>query len=242
MNTLNNFLFIALPYIAIVVFLVGNIYRYVSTQFTYSSLSAQFLEDKQGFWGTVPFHIGILMLFLGHLAIFLFPEATLAWNSNPVRLIIHEGIAFTFGLTVLIALIGLMLRRLFNKRLRVVTSKMDIVIELLLLTQVILGCWIALGYRWGTSWFAADLTPYLWSIFQFDPQIQAVSALPLVIKLHIVGAFVIVLIFPFTRLVHFLVAPIHYLWRPYQVVIWYWDKQKIRKSSTAWTSHRPQNN
>lgn len=242
MNTLNNFLFIALPYIAIVVFLVGNIYRYVSTQFKYSSLSAQFLEDKQGFWGTVPFHIAILMLFLGHLAIFLFPEATLAWNSNPVRLIIHEGIAFTFGLTVLVALIGLMLRRLFNKRLRVVTSKMDIVIELLLLTQVILGCWIALGYRWGTSWFAADLTPYLWSIFQLDPQIQAVSALPIVIKLHIVGAFVIVLIFPFTRLVHFLVAPIHYLWRPYQVVIWYWDKQKIRKSSTAWTSRRPQNN
>lgn len=242
MNTLNNFLFIALPYIAIVVFLVGNIYRYVSAQFKYSSLSAQFLEDKQGFWGTVPFHIAILMLFLGHLAIFLFPGATLAWNSNPVRLIIHEGIAFTFGLTVLVALIGLMLRRLFNKRLRVVTSKMDIVIELLLLTQVILGCWIALGYRWGTSWFAADLTPYLWSIFQLDPQIQAVSALPLVIKLHIVGAFVIVLIFPFTRLVHFLVAPIHYLWRPYQVVIWYWDKQKIRKSSTAWTSRRPQNN
>jgi nitrate reductase gamma subunit len=187
MNALNNFLFIALPYVAIVVFLVGNIYRYVSTQFKYSSLSAQFLEDQQGFWGTVPFHIAILMLFLGHLAIFLVPDATLAWNSDPVRLIIHEGVAFTFGLTVLIALVGLMLRRLFNKRLRVVTSKMDVVIELLLLAQVVLGCWIALGYRWGTSWFAADLTPYLWSIFQLDPQIQAVSALPVVIKLHIVG-------------------------------------------------------
>jgi len=242
MNALNNFLFIALPYIAIVVFLVGVIYRYVSNQFMYSSLSAQFLEDKQGFWGTVPFHIAILMLFLGHLAIFLVPDATLAWNSNPVRLIMHEGVAFTFGLTALITLAGLTLRRLFNKRLQAVTSKMDIVIELLLLTQVILGCWIALGYRWGTSWFAADLTPYLWSIFQLDPQIQAVSALPIVIKLHILGAFAIVLIFPFTRLVHFLVAPIHYLWRPYQVVMWYWDKQKIRKSSTAWTIRRPQNN
>lgn len=242
MTPLNNFLFIALPYIAIVVFFIGTIHRYVSTGFKYSTLSSQFLEDQQGFWGTVPFHFGILILFLGHLMIFLFPEVVLSWNSDPVRLIIHEGIAFTFGLTVLIALTGLILRRLTNPRIRVVTSRMDIAIELLLLSQIVLGCWIALGYRWGSSWFAADLSPYLWSIFLLDPQIEAVSALPVVIKLHIVGAFTIVLLFPFTRLVHLLVAPFHYIWRPYQVVIWYWDRKQIRQSSTAWDENRPMNN
>ena len=176
MISLDNFLFIALPYIAIVVFLVGTIRRYVSAGFGISSLSVQFLEGRVGFWGTVPFHIGILVLFLGHLAIFLFPDLTLLLNSNPVRLILHEGIAFTFGLVVLVALTTLIVRRWFNARLRAVTSPMDIAIELLLLSQIVLGCWIALGYRWGSSWFAADLSPYLWSIFALDPQIEAVSA------------------------------------------------------------------
>ncbi len=33
-------------------------------------------------------------------------------------------------------------------------------------------------------------------------------------------SFVIVALFPFIRLVHFVTFPITYLWRPYQVVIW----------------------
>ena len=242
MTSLDTVLFIALPYVAIVVFFVGVIRRYRNTGFSITSLSSQFLEAQAGFWGTVPFHIGILILFAGHLAIFLFPDLILLWNSNPVRLIIHEGIAFTFGLVVLAAMTGLLLRRWSNPRLRVVTSRMDIAIEVLLWSQIVLGCWIALGYRWGSSWFAADLSPYLWSIFALDPQIEAVSAMPWVIKLHIVGAFTIVLLIPFTRLAHFLVAPVHYLWRPYQVVMWYWDRKRIRRPEAPWQATRPYNN
>ena len=119
---------------------------------------------------------------------------------------------------------------------------MDIVIELLLLVQVILGLWIALGYRWGSSWFAADLSPYLWSIFKFNPEIGAISAMPWVIKLHIVGAFLLVLLIPFSRLVHFLVVPLHYIFRPYQVVIWNWAQRKIRNPKTPWSEMRPKNN
>ena len=242
MTWLDPVLFIALPYVAVIVFLVGTIRRYVTKGFGISSLSSQFLEGSSSFWGTVPFHIGILGLFLGHLFIFLFPDAALLWNSHPVRLIIHEGIAFTFGLMVLVALAGLVVRRWLNPRLRVVTSRMDVVIELLLLAQFVLGCWTALGYRWGSSWFASDLSPYLWSIVTFNPQIEAVVALPLVIKLHIIGAFTIVLLIPFTRLAHLLVAPFHYLWRPYQVVMWYWDRKLIRRSTGSWQDNRPQNN
>jgi nitrate reductase gamma subunit len=119
---------------------------------------------------------------------------------------------------------------------------MDMFVELFLLAQVILGCWIALGYRWGSSWFASDLSPYLWSLVMLDPQPAAVFAMPLVIRAHIVGAFAIFLIFPFTRLVHLLVAPFHYIWRPYQVVIWYWDRHRIRQPGTAWSKARPRNN
>ena len=241
-NLYNNFFFIALPYIAVIVFLVGTIYRYRSTSFRYSSLSSQFLEGKKLFWGSIPFHIGILVVFFGHLTAFMFPRETLLWNSEPVRLIILEVSAFIFGLSVLFGLIALFVRRITNDRLRVVTSKMDIFIELFLIVEVILGCWIALGYRWGSSWFAADLSPYLWSILKLSPQIDAVSAMPVVIKIHIIIAFLIVLIFPFTRLVHFLVVPLHYITRPYQIVMWNWDRKAIRDPNTPWSPTPPKNN
>ena len=242
MQALNNFFFIAFPYVAIAVFFVGTIWRYRQTGFKFSSLSSQFLEGQKLFWGIVPFHIGILALFLGHLIAFLFPQTTLLWNSQPVRLIIIEVAAFIFGMSVLVSLAGLMWRRITNPRIRVVTNKMDMVLEWVLLIQVVFGCWIALGYRWGSSWFAADLSPYLWSIVKLNPEISAVQAMPWVIQAHIVGAFLILLLIPFTRLVHFLVAPLHYIARPYQQVIWYWDRKQIRSEHTPWSEKRPKNN
>jgi len=242
MNAVSNFLFIGLPYAAVAVFLIGCIHRYRATGFQYSSLSSQFLEGRGIYIFAVLFHWGILVVFLGHVVAFVFPTATLAWHSNTVRLITSEVVIFTFGLSVLIGLVGLFIRRISHPRLRVVTSRMDVVIELLLLAQIVLGLWIALGYRWGYYWFAADMSPYLWSIVKFSPQIEAVNAMPLVIKAHIVGAFVILGIFPFTRLVHFLVAPFHYTWRNYQKVIWYWDRKRVGDPATAWTTTPPRNN
>lgn len=241
MNALNTFLFVAFPYVAIIVFVLGVVYRYRQKGFTVSSLSSQFLEGKKLFWGTIPFHIGILVVFFGHLTAFLLPRATLAWNSIPVRLIVLEVTAFTFGLSVLVGLTALMVRRVTNPRIRAVTTKTDIAIELLLLAQVVLGCWIALGFRWGASWFAADLSPYLWSLVKLTPETAAVFALPWVIKLHIVGAFAILFMVPFSRLVHFVVAPLHYITRPYQQVMWNWDRKSIRNPNMPWSKTRPNN-
>jgi hypothetical protein len=47
---------------------------------------------------------------------------------------------------------------------------------------------------------------------------------------------------PFTRLAHFIVAPLHYIVRPYQQVIWNWDRKTIRDPGTAWSTTRPKNN
>ena len=239
MNVLNTFLFVGFPYVAVVVFVVGVAYRHRQKGFTVSSLSSQFLEGKALFWGSIPFHLGVLVVFFGHLIAFLLPQATLAWNRIPVRLIVLEVTAFVFGVTMLIGLLALMVRRIANPRVRAVTTSMDIVIEALLLAQVVLGCWIALGFRWGSSWFAADLSPYLWSLVTFSPQTDAVFALPWVIRLHIVGAFAILFMVPFTRLVHFIVAPLDYVVRPYQQVMWNWDRKAVRDPATPWSTARP---
>jgi nitrate reductase gamma subunit len=241
MTALNTFLFTALPYVALIVFLIGTIYRYRATSFKYSSLSSGFLEKRTLFWGSVPFHWGIIFLFFGHLIAFLFPRGVLAWNSQPVRLLILEVTAFAFGLCVLWGLITLIVRRVSSARIRTVSNYMDVVIVTLLVVQTILGLWTAWSFRWGSSWFAATLTPYLRSIFTFQPDIAAVSALPWVVRLHITGAFLIILLIPFSRLVHLLVVPFHYLWRPYQRVIWYWDRDKVRDPDTRWSMTGPKN-
>ncbi len=241
-NSLNNFLLIGLPYIALFVFLIGTIWRYRSTRFKYSSLSSQFLEGRQLFWGSVPFHMGMLFLFFGHLTAFLIPRGVLLWNGHPVRLIILEVTAFLFGIAVLIGLANLIFRRLTVARVAIVTSAMDYAILSLLLLQVFTGLWVAYSFRWGSSWFASVLTPYLWSIFTLKPDITAVAAMPWVIRLHIVGAYLLVLLIPFSRLVHILVVPLDYIWRPYQQVIWYWSRKEIRSPRTQWSIKQPKNN
>ncbi|MBI3141686.1 MAG: respiratory nitrate reductase subunit gamma [Bacteroidetes bacterium] len=241
-TALDNFFLIGLPYLALTVFLVGSIWRYRSTKFKYSSLSSQFLEGKQLFWGSVPFHMGMLVVFLGHLSALLIPRGVLLWNSHPLRLIALEVTGFIFGLAILIGLGNLIYRRLTNPRIKVVTNNMDWIILSLLTLQVITGLWVAYNFRWGSSWFASVLTPYVYSIFKLQPDISAVSALPWVIKLHIVGAYTVVVLIPFSRLVHFLVVPINYIWRPYQQVMWNWDRKSVRSTSTAWSIKRPKNN
>jgi nitrate reductase gamma subunit len=238
----NSFFFIGLPYAALFVVLIGTIFRYLNFGFKVSSLSSQFLETRQLFYGSRPFHWGLLALFFGHLIAFLFPRSVLLWDSVPVRLIILEIAALGFGLTALFGLIVLILRRLKSKRLFVVTNKMDIVVYVILAVQIISGLWVAFFFRWGSSWFAGTITPYLKSIFLFTPDIAAVSAMPLAVKIHIVSAFTLIGIIPSTRFMHFLVYPFSYLWRPYQYVIWNWDRKKIRSSKKLVNGVRSKNN
>ena len=239
----NYLLFIALPYTALFVFLIGSIYRYKNRGFTVSSVSSQFLEGRKLFWGSQPFHWGLFILFFGHLIAFLFPRAVLAWNGQPIRLLILEITAFSFGLSAFIGLILLIYRRLTNRRVQVVTSKMDIVVYLILLVQIISGLLVAYHSRWGSSWFASFLTPYLRSIFVLDPQIDALASVnSLSLKIHVVSAFALIGIIPFTRFMHFLVYPLDYTWRSYQQVIWNWNRKKIRTSRSHSMGQKPKNN
>ena len=238
----NTFFFIGLPYAAIFVVLIGTIFRYLNLGFKVSSLSSQFLESRELFYGSRPFHWGLLFLFFGHLLAFLFPRTVLLWDSVPVRLLILEIVAFGFGLTALFGLIMLIARRVKNKRLLVVTSKMDIVVYVILTVQIVSGIWVAFFFRWGSSWFASSITPYLRSLFLFDPDITAVAQLPLAVKIHIISAFTLIGIIPSTRFMHFLVYPFAYLWRSYQYVIWNWDRKKIRSSRKLVNGVRSKNN
>lgn len=214
-------LFGVVPYVALVVFLLGSIARYRGWRYSYSSLSSQFLENRQHFWGLVPFHYGVIVVLTGHLVAFLVPRAILAWNGRPLRLYVLEVAALAFGVLTVTGLVAAVTRRLSVGRVRAVTNTRDWVLLPVLAVQTASGMLVALLYPWGSSWFAAVATPYLWSLAWLRPDITAMAAMPWLVKTHVVAAFVLLAYTPFSRLVHVLVAPLPYLWRKPQVVRWY---------------------
>ena len=157
----------------------------------------------------------------GHLVAFLIPREILAWNSHPLRLYVLEISSLAFGILTLIGLTAAIVRRLTVPEVRVVTNRRDAVLFALLAVQVVSGLGTAVLYPWGSSWYAATATPYLWSLFRMAPDITAVAVMPWLVKIHFVNAFVLLAYAPFSRLVHVLVAPLPYLWRKPQVVRWY---------------------
>lgn len=218
---LDIFLFTALPYLSITVFLVVSIMRYRQETFTYSSLSSQFLENKQHFWGLVPFHYGLLVVLTGHVLAFVIPRSILAWNGKPIRLYILEVAALVCGLLTLVGFLAAIYRRLNSRLVRKVTTVPDWILFWILLFQIVTGVYIAIFVNWGSSWFAAAVSPYLWSLVKLNPNAAFIIEMPWIVKLHMISAFLLIGFFPFTRLVHVLVVPNQYLWRRVQVVRWY---------------------
>jgi len=217
---IDAFLFGAYPYLAIVLLLVISIQRYRSEGFTVSSLSSEFLERGRLFWGSVPFHFGVLTLLCGHLIGFLIPRQVQVFASAPLRLLVLEGTALTAGLLFFVGLVVLLFRRLASARIQRVTSPVDLVVLLLLLFEAVTGLYTALYLRWGSAWYVQVAVPYVRSLFVLRPQIQLMTSLPWMVRLHVLGAFTLFAVFAFTRLMHVLVAPLPYLWRRTQIVIW----------------------
>jgi nitrate reductase gamma subunit len=213
-------LFAALPYATLLVFFLVTIQRYRQRKFTYSALSSQFLENKVHFWGSVPFHYGILSVLFLHLLFIAMPKTVLAWNAAPLRLWALEATGFGFAVLALTGLINTIMRRWAFAKARRTSNAGDWILYALLLVQVLTGIGIAIFNGWGSAWFATSATPWLWSLFTFQPDVSYVAGLPLMVKLHALNAFLLVGVFPFTRLVHILVVPNPYLWRKTQVVLW----------------------
>jgi nitrate reductase gamma subunit len=239
---IDQFLLIGLPYAAIIIFLVGSILRVKYMGYSVTSHSSQFLESNRLFWGSRLFHWGIVVLLIGHFIGFLIPKTIIFATSVPLWLMVIEITAFAFGLLAFSGIVLLIVRRIQVDRLHTVTSKMDLVVYVILFLQVITGLFVAYFYRWGSSWYAASLVPYLRSLLILSPDISVVTTLPWLIKIHAISAFVFIGLIPFTRLIHFLVYPVYYLWRNTQLVIWNRNMKEMRASKNTREGVKPRNN
>ncbi|MCZ2079540.1 MAG: respiratory nitrate reductase subunit gamma [Bryobacteraceae bacterium] len=218
---MNALLFIALPYVALVLAIGVGIYRKLRKPYTYSSLSSEILENKRLFWGSVPFHYGITLILLAHLLAALFPSAAGWLLGGEIRRLVLELTGIALGIYTLFGLIVLIARRLVPKSLaQSVTSHMDGIVLFVLLVQVASGVGVAIFNRWGGVWYLHTAVPWFWSLAVLNPDTSTVDSLPALVKVHFVTGFVLILLFPFSRLVHLVMFPLQYLWRPYQVVIW----------------------
>ena len=220
---LHQFLFGWFPYIAVTVLILGSILRFDGAQYSWRSESSQFLRRKQMMLGSNLFHLGMLVLLVGHL----FGLMTPIWAidafgiSHEFKQIAAMTVGGIAGVAGLVGASLLLHRRLFEPRIRHTSSFGDITVLTLLWVQLILGV--------GTLWWSmkdidgAEMVNLMnWahglSVFEPDAPGWLIGA-PIIFKLHIMLGLIIIFISPFTRLVHVWSAPIWFLFRPgYQIV------------------------
>jgi len=92
--------------------------------------------------------------------------------------------------------------------LKPATSAADWVLLILLAVQTATGVYMGLFLRWGSQWYLHTAVPYFHSLLVFQPQVGYMADFPPVFKLHAAGAFLIIALLPFTKLVHLLFLPI----------------------------------
>jgi nitrate reductase gamma subunit len=211
---LDNFIFIGMPYGALALFLCVVPYRYVANRLSWTPHSTQFLERKTLYWGAMAWHFGIIIVLLAHLTGFLAPRLVEAIISNQTFFLALENVSLGLGLLALFGSAVLLFRRFTAEKIKPVTGIVDRLILILLVAQAATGVYISVYVRWGYQWYHYTAVPYLYSLLTFHPQIEYVSDFPLFFKLHVAGAFLILGILPFTKLVHLLYLPVGFLKDP----------------------------
>lgn len=211
------------PYLAVTVLVVGSILRFDANQYSWRSQSSQFLRRRQMVIGSNLFHMGIIVLFFGHLVglltpINVFDTLGIGHGFKQTAALVVGGIA---GVASFVGCSLLLHRRLFDARIRRSSSVGDILVLVLIWLQLVLG--IATTYWTLEHLDGTEMVRFMsWAngILTLDAgapdQIRDVA---LVYKLHIVLGLTLFLITPFTRLVHIWSAPVWFLLRPgYQIV------------------------
>jgi nitrate reductase gamma subunit len=216
-----QFLFGIYPYLCLSVFLLGSLIRFDADQYGWRSGSSQLLRQRQLWWGSNLFHVGILVLFLGHFVGLLTPHAVyepfMSAGAKQLLAIVTGGIA---GIVCFVGLSLLIHRRLFDARIRKTSSIMDIAILVLIWLQLVLGL-VTIPYSLQHLDGSVMLVLSEWAqrIVTFRAgAAELVSGVAWPFRLHLVLGLTLFLVFPFSRLVHIWSAPVWYVFRRYQVV------------------------
>lgn len=212
---MHQFIFGIYPYIALTILIFGSIARYETVPFTWKSSSSQLLRRKQLILGSVLFHVGVLTILFGHLfglltPLWLIELLGISHEAKQILAVVVGGVA---GVAALFGGVILIHRRLVDPRIRATSGTMDIAILCLLLLQLTLGMltiFISLQNLDGGE--MVKFMMWAQAIFTFDGNAASYTlGAPLLFQLHIFLGLTIFILFPFSRLVHMLSAPVRYV-------------------------------
>ncbi len=221
MNPLSMLLWVAFPYAAIAVFVVGHIWRYRYDKFGWTTRSSQTYESRLLRWGSPMFHFGILMVIAGHVVGLLVPREWLyaigikeeAYHIGATVLGTAAAVLTLAGLAILIY------RRRTVGPVFLATTRMDKVMYLFLGATLLLGTAATVVHQvfGGGFHYRETVSPWVRSILFLQPQPELMAEVPILFQLHVLTATALFVLWPFTRLVHVFSAPVGYLFRPYIV-------------------------
>ena len=221
---LNYFLFQIYPYICVTVLLVGSWLRFDRDQYSWRSGSSEMLRKRQLVIGSNIFHVAALALIAGHVMGMLTPVSLYTSMGLTVE---QHAVAEVFmgGISGAVCFVGaciLLHRRLFDRRILRSSSRSDLLILIVIVIQIGVGL-ATLPDSWEDHLSGATLlqaSTWAQRLVTFQPNAwSTMVTIPMVYKVHVVVGLTILLITPFTRLVHIWSAPIWYLGRSaYQIV------------------------
>ncbi|WP_129656458.1 respiratory nitrate reductase subunit gamma [Rothia halotolerans] len=235
MNVLDLLLWGVLPYVTLVILVGGTVWRYRYDQFGWTTRSSQLYESRILRIASPVFHIGILVVLVGHIVGLLIPKTwTQAMGvSQEMYHVMALGLGSVAGVATLGGLALMIYRRRRTGPVFMATTKNDKVMYLVLVSAIVLGLATTLisvteGEAGGD--YRETVSPWFRSLFILQPDIGAMAAAPLSFHLHVLVGLLLFMLWPFTRLVHAFTAPVHYLFRPYIV---YRSRGAGRRSSAS---------
>lgn len=222
LNWLQIFLFAIFPYIALLVAIIGTWVRFDLSQYSWKTGSSQMLRNKNMRLASNLFHLGIIGILLGHFVGLLTPhfiyEPFITAPQKQLLAMVAGGVA---GVVCWVGLAMLLWRRFTDERISHTSSFSDKLVLVILFIQLNLGLsTIFASTQHMDGSVMMQLASWAQNITIFRPihALESISGVSLVYQLHIALGTTLVLIFPFTRLIHIISAPVWYLGRRYQIV------------------------
>ncbi|HAV47487.1 respiratory nitrate reductase subunit gamma [Psychrobacter faecalis] len=222
LNWLQIFLFGVYPYIALTIAIIGTWVRFDLSQYSWKSGSTQMLRSKNMRLASNLFHVGIIVVLLGHLFGMLTPhflyDRFISAGNKQILAVVVGGIA---GVFCWFGLVMLLWRRFTDERISHTSTFSDKLVLVLLFIQLNLGLIsIFTSVKHLDGYTMMNLAGWAQDITILRPWQAAarIEQTDLIYQLHMALGITLIAIFPFTRLIHIISAPIWYFGRRYQIV------------------------
>jgi nitrate reductase gamma subunit len=219
MSSTNILLWSVLPYISISSFVIGLIWRFKYDKFNWTTRSSQIYEGKLLRIAGPLFHLGLFAVIGGHVVGLLVPQGFTDYLGLSHQMY-HLGAITMGGAAGIATLLGISLliyRRRTTAMVFAQTTKNDKTMYIFLMATLLAGSAATLssaGVIGEEHNYRETVGPWVRSILMFSPNGELMMASPIAFRIHALVAMSLFIIWPFTRLVHSLSAPVGYLFRP----------------------------